>query len=78
MRASYRAAILWMAENDDTDWVDNGGPGSVTAALVADLFGKDDAKVRADLAKVLQAGLIKVLQARRKLMAAARHHGGRT
>lgn len=58
-RASYKAAIRWMADNDDTDWTrhDPGsGPGalSVTAALVADLFGKEDEAVRADLKRVLR------------------------
>ena len=56
--ASYRAAIAWMVLNDDTEWVDNGDPQSVTAALVADLFGKDDDKVLQDL-KRLKAKLHK-------------------
>lgn len=51
--ASYKQAIAWMVENDDTEWV-LGDPQSVTAALVADLFGKDDDTVRRDLFKALQ------------------------
>lgn len=54
MAASYRQAIAWMAMNDDTEWVkDNSAPGSVTAALVADLFDKTDEKVRTDLKRYL-------------------------
>lgn len=57
--ASYKQAIEWMVENDDTDWV-LGDPQSVTAALVADLFGKSDDQVRKDLfAALKKAGIIK-------------------
>ncbi len=52
--ASYRQAIQWMVENDDTEWVSNGDPQSVTAALVADLFSKSDEQVRRDIFKALQ------------------------
>jgi hypothetical protein len=52
-RASYRAAIAWMVLNDDTEWVE-ADPLSVTAALVADLFGKDDEQVRRDLRNALR------------------------
>jgi hypothetical protein len=52
--ASYKEAIAWMALNDDTEWAENGDPQSVTAALVADIFGKDDEKVRTDLCKMLK------------------------
>lgn len=52
-RPGYREAIRWMAENDDTDWVHEDCGPSVTAALVADMFGVDDARVRADLVKAL-------------------------
>lgn len=49
IRPSFRAAITWIAENDDTDWVGSSRgedePLSVTAALVADLFGADDDRV---------------------------------
>ena len=56
MAASYRSAIEWMALNDDTEWVKDGEPDcglSVTAALVADLFGKTDEKVKRDLARAV-------------------------
>lgn len=54
MRAiGYRAAIQWLVDNDDTEWVmqdeDQGACLSVTAALVADIYGVDDVKVRRDL-----------------------------
>lgn len=51
--ASYRQAIKWMARNDDTEWVLD-EPLSVTAALIADLFGKTDEQVRCDLIKALE------------------------
>jgi hypothetical protein len=51
--ASYKQAIQWMVDNDDTDWVE-ADPQSVTAALVADLFGKEDDQVRLDLASALK------------------------
>ena len=48
-RPSLKTAIAWIADNDDTEWVNgegaNGSP-SVTAALVADLFGTDEEHVR--------------------------------
>jgi hypothetical protein len=49
-RPAYRDAIRWMADNDDILWLDdrNGCP-SVTACLVADLFGVTDERVTADL-----------------------------
>lgn len=53
--ASYRQAITWIAQNDDTEWVNDApyvGP-SVTASLVADLFGKTDEQVVADLRRAL-------------------------
>ena len=51
--ASYKRAIEWMVENDDTEWV-AGDPQSVTAALVADMFGKTDDRVRRDLFNALK------------------------
>lgn len=55
MRASYKAAIKWMVVNDDTEWTRDDDPMlSVTASLVADLFGKTDAVVTADLRRVLK------------------------
>lgn len=54
-RASYRHAISWIALNDDTEWLnDEYGSCSVTAALVADLFGVTDDKVTADLRRFLE------------------------
>lgn len=52
-RPGYREAIRWMVENDDTEWVNEDCGPSVTAALVADMFGVDDARVCADLVKAL-------------------------
>ena len=62
MRARYLDAIDWIAGNDDTRWLSDPPPDlddptpvlSVTAALVADLFGKRDAQVIADLKKALR------------------------
>lgn len=51
--ANYKQAIQWLVDNDDTEWVGAREPHSVTAALVADLFGKSDDQVRADLTKAL-------------------------
>lgn len=52
--ASYKQAIEWMAVNDDTEWTKDEAPAlSVTAALTADLFRKDDQTVTADLRKFL-------------------------
>lgn len=52
--ARYRDAINWIAWNDETSWLtDPNGSTSVTAALVADLFGKDDAIVSRDLRRAL-------------------------
>lgn len=50
--ASYRAAIFWIARNDDTTFLDvTPLIGSVSVALVADLFGRTDEEVIADLRK---------------------------
>jgi len=46
--ARYKDAIAWIAANDDTEWL-HGGQISVTATLVADLFGKTDSQVTTDL-----------------------------
>lgn len=52
MRASYRAAISWLAFNDDCSWAYEAtaepSP-AVTACLVADLFGEDIDQVRRDI-----------------------------
>jgi len=47
--ASYKTALRWIILNDDTIWLDDGGPISVTATLVADLFNKTDEQVTIDL-----------------------------
>lgn len=56
----YKAAIQWMVDNDDTEWAKDGEDSqSVTASLVADIYCKTDAEVRADLVKGLKkAGLM--------------------
>jgi hypothetical protein len=53
-RASYREAVEWIARNDDTEWL-NEIPqyASVTACLVADLFGVDEDRVFKDLRRAL-------------------------
>jgi hypothetical protein len=60
-RPGYREAIDWIAYNDDTEWLkpndwNNNGADlspSVTACLVADLFGVDTDRVTADLKRKL-------------------------
>jgi hypothetical protein len=49
----YKAALDWLVANDDNDWVESRGYLSVTASLVADIYGKSDDKVRQDLEKRL-------------------------
>jgi hypothetical protein len=54
MRVSYRAAIAWIAANDDTEWLQDAEPiPSVTASMVADLFGKSSHQVEADLRRAV-------------------------
>lgn len=49
-RPSYRRALDWIIENDDTCFLDDEDATiSVTGALVADMFGKDDETVIRDL-----------------------------
>lgn len=56
-RPGYREAIFWLANNDDIEWVGEDGDDpndamrspSVTACLVADLFGVDTERVRVDV-----------------------------
>lgn len=53
MRAiSYKAALQWIVANDDTEWLPE-GPISVTATLVADIYGKDEDVVRRDLVRAV-------------------------
>jgi hypothetical protein len=46
----YKDAIYWLARNDDCDWLEDGvGALSVSAGLVADMYGRTDDEVKADL-----------------------------
>lgn len=47
----YKQAIAWIVLNEDLSFLSEDTL-SVTAALVADVFGKTDDKVRADIIKV--------------------------
>jgi hypothetical protein len=49
--ARYKDAIFWIVANDDTQFLDDGPESSlsVTASFAADMFGKKDEQVRADL-----------------------------
>jgi hypothetical protein len=52
--ARYKDAIDWIAQNDDTTWVDiPNDPISVTGALVVDVFRKSGAQVRNDLRRAV-------------------------
>jgi hypothetical protein len=57
-RPSYRRALRWIVENDDTEWPepDAGDTAalSATASLVANLFGHSDGKVEKDLRRMLK------------------------
>ena len=54
-RASYRAAIAWVAVNDSAGDPDAGDvavvSGLASCALVADLFGKDETDVARDVVR---------------------------
>lgn len=52
-KMGYRAAIQWLASNDDSSWAEDDAPQSVTAAFIADCFGVEDEKVRLDLRRRL-------------------------
>jgi hypothetical protein len=58
LRRSYRRALAWIVENDDTEWLAPDDDGqvipSVTASLVADLFGHSDEKVARDLQREMK------------------------
>ncbi len=48
----YQSAIQWIAENDDTIWLDDiPSIPSVTACLVADIFQKTEEQVINDIRK---------------------------
>jgi hypothetical protein len=55
----YAAAIQWMADNDDTYWLDTREGAepiaSVTACMVADIYGRDTSEVTSDLRRVVMA-----------------------
>lgn len=56
-RPGYREAIAWIALNDDCEWLyadgtDTAYTASVTACLVADLFGVDTERVANDLRRI--------------------------
>lgn len=50
MRANYKNAIGWIVLEDDTDWLDDehGSP-SVTACMLADVWGKPIETVTNDI-----------------------------
>ena len=51
----YRAALEWLARNDDTEWLsDDCGAPSVTLCLVADIYGRDVDKATADLRTTIE------------------------
>ena len=55
--ASYSCAIQWIADNDDTGWLNDPADElipSVTATLVADLFGRTTDQVTADLRRAVR------------------------
>jgi len=53
MKHGYRAALGWLLDNDDTEWLsDECGSPSVTLCLVADIFGQDQDKAIADLRRM--------------------------
>lgn len=57
IKPSFRAAIQWIADNDDTEWLADDEPIlSVTAAFVADLFGSDEARVIRSLRRAIAKG----------------------
>jgi len=58
IRASYRHAIRWLRYNDDNEWLKPSewaaqSP-SVSACLVADLFGVEVEKVERDLRREIE------------------------
>lgn len=49
---SYKNAIQWLVNNDDTEFLRDDEPQlSVSASLVADIYGRGDSEVIADLRK---------------------------
>ena len=53
--AKYENAIEWIASEDDTEWLNDEDPSpSVTACLVADIFGTTIEQVTRDLRKAVK------------------------
>lgn len=49
----YESALHWILANDDCEWLDDPDSGaSVTAEFVADIYGRTDHAVRADLTRM--------------------------
>ncbi len=65
-RPSYKMAIQWIAENDDTFFLESDDPISVTAAFVADLWNKTDQQVCTDIRKALKRETSRSLDASAK------------
>lgn len=56
-RQGYRAAVQWLADNDDCEWLDEDDAApSVSTCLVADIFGVDTDRVTTDLRRRRQEG----------------------
>jgi hypothetical protein len=56
-RPGYREAVEWLAYNDDNEWAHHPeatglGGISVAGALVRDLYGVEDARLRKDIVKL--------------------------
>ncbi len=51
----YLKCLVWIAEYDDTDWLNEPGvpDPSVTASMIAHVFDIDDLKVKNDLKRAL-------------------------
>lgn len=60
-RMGYHACLEWLLDNDDCEWLNEpDDPISVSAALVADIFGKDEATIAANLRKLRLARSIEL------------------
>lgn len=54
---SYRAALQWLADNDDTSDIDDAeAPPLISWCLVADIYGRTTSEIIADLRKLLAKG----------------------
>lgn len=60
IKPSFRAAIKWLADNDDCEWLearqfeDGTLPMSVSALLIVDLFGATEERVIKSLRRALE------------------------